>query len=741
MPASRHIWIRAPHRLGRLAARTGLALPDVVAVASAHRRMRGPYTAIGSVLRELVPDALRHCPELVSRHDIELLSTAPELRATVPATHETLTSLAVPKERTRFYSRLRTLRIAHGVVEFLRDYVASLDDGPRALVFDDAHEADPTDCEFLAVLLRRCDPALLTVVVSTAVTALPDHLGPVTEGLDAALTTYCDPFDGDDGGETDHGQSADLARSYVAGDCTSDDPRQIAAYEALDPAARATLHDARADELDELAEPSLRLGAIPWHAERGTDAGGRGIPALRYALDYCMDHGYYHAVIDFGLRGRALTDVESSSDHWWAFTTKMTTSYAVLGLPERSLALYDEVRAATTSATFHMQAAYATAMLYTRHLDPDRRDHTRARAWANQAIAFATQLSDPADREFQTAFNRNGLALVEVHRGDLPAALRLVDSCIEALDATLSPGEHALHRSVLRYNRAQVYAGLGRACDALAEYDAVIELDPNYAEYHFDRGGVLRRMGRDEQALAEYEQAIRLSPPFPEAFYNRGDTRAALGDVEGAVHDFGYVIELDPAYVDAYVNRASLRSELGDDTGAWQDVVAGLALQPANPHLLCLKGQLLGQAGESEQALQALDEAVEADRGLALAWAARGMLAYGQGDLTAAISDLEEATRLGSDLGVQFNLAVAWADAGRYAEALAAFDDVLASGEDPMARYHRARCLLQLGRRDEARHDVEACLAADPSLDDQVRQHLPDLVPGDRARPSDAMAR
>ena len=80
----------------------------------------------------------------------------------MPATRETLTSLAVPSERTRFYSRLRTLRIAHGLTECLRDVVTAMDDGPVSLWFDRVDEAEHLDREFLGALLRRLDPALVT---------------------------------------------------------------------------------------------------------------------------------------------------------------------------------------------------------------------------------------------------------------------------------------------------------------------------------------------------------------------------------------------------------------------------------------------------------------------------------------------------------------------------------------------------------------------------------------------------
>lgn len=135
----RHIRIEGSCSRERLRAAASVGLPELMPRVDAHRRLRGPYTAAGTILGGLIPGLLQRRPELVQRHDIEVLSASPELREVMQATCEALTSLADPGERTRFRSRLRTLRIAHGLTELIHD---GLDDGPRrTLVIDNAHRA------------------------------------------------------------------------------------------------------------------------------------------------------------------------------------------------------------------------------------------------------------------------------------------------------------------------------------------------------------------------------------------------------------------------------------------------------------------------------------------------------------------------------------------------------------------------------------------------------------------------
>lgn len=682
-----HIWIEGSHSRGRLHAAAEANLPELLPPINAHHRLRGPYTAAGTILRALVPGLLEARPELVRRHDIEVLSASPELRELVPATRETLTSLAVPEERTRFYSRLRTLRIAHGLTELIRD---SLGEGPRRmLIIDNAHHADPTDAELIAVLLRRLDPARLTLIVCAA----PDAVG--HPALATALDNHADRRQAEPHPEQPAADGgAVLAAAYVEGECVSDDPQLMAAYERLTQADAAQLHDARADSLEALGETSLRLGAIPFHRERGADPSGAGARALRFALDYCIDMGFYEATVDFGRRGRAAIDWADQASMWWAFTTKMTTSLAALGRPEEAEILYDEARAFTTNPKVHSQSAYATAMLYTRHHDPERRDHRKALAWINEAIAISSLLSDADERAFNSVFNQNGLALIQVHLGDLPAALRLVDEGLARLDAELPAAKHKLHRSVLLYNKAQVLVGLGRLEEALSDYTAVIGADTNYAEYYLDRGNIYRKLGRDKEAMADYETAIRLSPPFPEVHYNRTDMLLEAGDYEAGLAGLDYVLELDPTYLDAYVNRAGARLATGSHDGARADVDAGLALDPGNPHLSCVLAQLHADAGHTELALAAYDQAIAHDSGLQAAWAGRAALSHAGGDPAAAVSDLSRALELGDDAALRYNRAIAYRALGRITNALADLDAAAAlDPDDPDIEEERQRCL------------------------------------------------
>ncbi|HLG65503.1 MAG TPA: tetratricopeptide repeat protein [Ktedonosporobacter sp.] len=781
-----HSWITAPYHGDRIAfGEESLGQTDATFVVDCHRNHRGPYTGVGELLRRLVPAVHSQHPDLANAHAVEILSIAPELKSLLSVSMETLTSLAVPEERTRFYSRLRTLRLAHGLIDFLKGCILRGIYHHLAIFFENVHTADVLDQEFIGVLLRRADAQHITVTVGTTQDTLPQTITPALssyahhvrlkppskEECQQQLQNWSIPsewkewlvqhsagWQGEweplrtltaeltglhpEGSSFEEGmqrlveqltpemQKA-LAQAYIKSNCTSDSLLEIIAYRLLDTATRQAMHDTQADELEKLEQWSLKLGAIPYHCERGHAPAQRGAKALQVALDYCINMGYYEATVDLGYRGRKIVDWEKQIEYYWAFTTKNTTSLAALGRPEEAEELYNEARAFSTSASIHMQAAYATAMLYTRHHTEERRNHTLAKAWINQAIAIAELLPNPGRRSFQTVFNQNGLALIEMHLGHAEKALQLVTNGLERLNRELEPGEHMLHRSVLLYNRAQVYAGMGKIEEALTDYTTVIEQDPHYSEYYFDRGNLYRRLNRNQEALADYENAIRYSPPYPEAYYNRAGVLSALGRDEEALADYNYVLELDPDYVDALINRASMLYERGELEAARRDVAHGLTLRPDNAQLLSTLGLIAMAEERSEEAQQAFTAALEHDPSLVAAWTNRAVLFFEQGNIKAAITDLTHALELAQNATVLYNRGLAYQAREQWQQAIDDYNQALALDRTDMQDilYQRGVCYFQLGNKEQARLDFDAHLAmGDSTYREEIVRLDPSLL-------------
>ncbi len=672
--AEDHQWITGASRAACL---TAAAAYGPAVSADCHRRLRGPYTGAGTIMRALVPRIHQRDRALAARHAIEILAVAPELEQLIGPAPETLASIAPPGERTRWYSRYRTRRIAHGLVDFLRQCAAG---GPLTIYFGSADEADPTDVEFLSIALRRLDPAQVRIIVGSRgeIPGLAAELTARTRRAQAGAST------GDLAGVPGPGPAAapgppgasggpdqDLI-AFVASDGTSDIPAELAAYRHADPAVRARLHDERAAELERGGEWSQRLGAIPYHREHGSSPVTTGQKAFAEAVNYCIGMAYYAAGLDLATRLARLMDADAEPKLYYRVRGQMCQCLALLDRPEETEPIYYDLMARSASPMRHMTVSYSLAMCYTRLYAPERKDHRRALAHVNTAIAIASQLEDPDERAFNTVFMNNGKALVELHLGNLAASLELVETGIRRLDRELAPGQHLLQRSVMHHNRAQLLAALERPADALADYEHVISVDPYYPEYRFDRGNLYSKLGRYTEALADYEAARQLTPPYPELYYNMGDARAALGDLDGAVGDFRYALDLEPDDLEARITLASVLMDLGQPEDAAAEARAGLAFAPLEGRLHVTLGLALLEQSEYQAARQSFDRALELDPGLSEALVNRAVAAYEEGLFESAIADLIAA--LTADPGnpdLLQNLAVAQEAAGHPAVAAA----------------------------------------------------------------------
>jgi tetratricopeptide (TPR) repeat protein len=702
MPAT-HLWITGAGR----AAAAAEAQPD--ASVDCHRRLRGPYTGTGSLMRTLVPQVYARNPGLPARHAIEILAVAPELDPLIGPAPGTLTSLAPPEERTRWYSRYRTRRIAHGIVDFLRKCAAG---GPLTIAFGSVGEADPTDLEFLSIALRRLDPAQVRLVLSSS---------EQVPGLESALDAWCrrqaasdiDTGAGTPTTSTARGTLAEAAAAFIASDGTSDNPGEREAYLSTEPGLRARLHDERAAELDGRDEWSLHLGAIPYHREHGSSpAAARA--AYAEAINYCIGMAFYEAGLDFAERLATLIDADAEPGAHYMVRAQQCQCLALLERPAEAEPIYYDLLSRSPKPLRHMNVSYALAILYTRVYSPEDKDHRRALAHVNTAIAIASLLDEPADRAFHTVFMNNGKALVEMHLGNLDESLRLVSDGISQLDRELPPDKHRLHRSVLYHNRGQVLAAIGRQTEALADFGRVIEADPNYPEYYFDRGNLFSKMGRHAEALADYEAAMRLSPPFPELYFNRGDLRATTGDLNGAISDFSYVLDLEPDHLDARVSLASVLLDAGHPKAAITQTLAGLAITPQEARLHCTLGLALLDLADHQAARKAFDRALEFDPDLSEALVNRAVAAYELGDYDLAVADL--STALKADPGhpdMLYNRGFAHEAAGRLHDAIADYTLALqdAGADRATVLYRRGRCHAGLAEFVAAQDDLEAQLA------------------------------
>lgn len=637
---------------------------DPKLVVNCHQGLRGSYTGIDTILGELIPQIYQRFPELVDDHRMELLETVPELSRVIGPPLRSLAAVGPFQERTRFYSRGMVRCFSQGIVTMLRDYAQRLrleGQGVPTLVFDAADAADSVGQSFLALFVRRIDPALWPAVIGSTGAVAPDLARALAEHADLVEAAAAPAIEL---------SAADWAVLYVSSDGTTDQPAALASYQQLPAERRRELHDARAAELAADASWGTKVAALPFHAERGSDPAGAGVDALLQAAEYCTGIGLSALVVQLCERGRALADPEGDFVKYRKLSHLMVAALISTSRLTEALELCHELRRRFAAPLVHMTTSYLIAMVHTRFLRP--RDHETAAEWQNNAIVIASNLPDERERLVLTGFQENGMALVEMHRGNLDRALELVETAMARLDAELAPHEWALHRSQLLYNRTRLFAAMKRSDEAYDDFSTLIELDPHYTDYLSERAKLARKRGDLESAIADYNRAVKLGAPFPELFHNRGSAFVELGQLELALADFDFVLDMEPEDTETLLSRAELLFGIGENEAALRDVQLALELQPSDARMRCLRGLIQLAGGAPEAARQDFTEALATDAGYPAALVNRAVAYYELGQPELAAADLTSALELlGEDPDLLLNRALAHAAAGDAGSAVA----------------------------------------------------------------------
>ncbi len=257
----------------------------------------------------------------------------------------------------------------------------------------------------------------------------------------------------------------------------------------------------------------------------------------------------------------------------------------------------------------------------------------------------------------------------------IPAEARIADCTMLIESGRVPPAElfHAVN------SRGAAWYDNGDFERAIADFDRVIELKPDYADGFYNRAIAWSARGDAERAIADYSAAIRLQPDHARAYNNRGDLLDKTGEFERAIADYGKAIRLKPDYVPAFYNRGNAWLHKRDLDHAIADYGSAIRIDPGFADAFVARGIAWSGKGDPDRAIADFDKAIRLDPDRALAFNGRGNAWRLKGDLARAIADYDAAIRLApTDAKALSNRGDAQAERGMHREALA--DKLAAAG-------------------------------------------------------------
>ncbi|WP_017656088.1 serine/threonine-protein kinase [Fortiea contorta] len=138
--------------------------------------------------------------------------------------------------------------------------------------------------------------------------------------------------------------------------------------------------------------------------------------------------------------------------------------------------------------------------------------------------------------------------------------MKKYDEALVAADKAIN-----IEQTISGWNqRANALVGLGRNLDAVAAYDQVLKLKPDYHYAWVGKGNAFSKLGKYQEAIAAYDEALKIKPSDPKlqeqsdkfATWNqKGNALFQLKKYDEALAAYQEAVKIKPNFAEGYSNQ------------------------------------------------------------------------------------------------------------------------------------------------------------------------------------------
>lgn len=211
--------------------------------------------------------------------------------------------------------------------------------------------------------------------------------------------------------------------------------------------------------------------------------------------------------------------------------------------------------------------------------------------------------------------------------------------------ARLEPGNFRAH-----YLLGLTYQQLRQPDDAISQYEAAVNFNPNYYQVYSAMASVYLNSKNDpDRALEYYTQSGSVSEevqrPYWQAFFNQGKILFDMLRWDEALVAFSKVAQYQPTNERAFLMMGRVQVEQGDYENAIMNFTQAAAIKPTWMDPYFFQANVLNRLGQYDAAIGAADQALVRMPGDGGSLFEKGMAFKNQEKWDEAIAILEQAAR------------------------------------------------------------------------------------------------
>ena len=208
-------------------------------------------------------------------------------------------------------------------------------------------------------------------------------------------------------------------------------------------------------------------------------------------------------------------------------------------------------------------------------------------------VALAVDSLDKAERLIQQTIQldpaRESNAVLyqylgEIHqrRGESDKALDAYKKGIEVVNLSPSATDHTSLLCNLLLSRASLYMQMSHHDHALADYNKVLEAEPDNEEALFFRAYIYSHLRRNKDARTDYNHLLKINPMHEDARLGLAILNSKDGRPREAMEQLDVLVQLYPTHARHYLARCGLYEQRKEYENALKDVKKAIEIEPEN---------------------------------------------------------------------------------------------------------------------------------------------------------------
>jgi len=299
----------------------------------------------------------------------------------------------------------------------------------------------------------------------------------------------------------------------------------------------------------------------------------------------------------------------------------------------------------------HLQ--FALACLADDRLDEAVECLERACGLRSNYHAARLALAAACDASGNAAGALKQLETINIVRPGQPAVLLAMGLCQEKLgqrDPAAALYRRAVDANVslptARERLAAVAVAGGDLDEAIDQYLALRDAEPQEAGYRSSLAHLYLLAGRHGDAIDEYQTSICMEPESWSLADDKAEELIAAGRLDEAMSRLAGLIDEQGPFACLHVRMGDLHRKLGDDEAAREKYLTALEIQPTHVEATVKLGTYYADAGWWDEAAEAFHRAAELNDQVLLYYVGLGVAQAASGDRSEAYQSIECAAAI-----------------------------------------------------------------------------------------------